>query len=322
MFIYNKDTQLNLIEYGISIPLLGRRGKLVFEYVIKNFPANKVFQGELKQCSKELLALAHSNEYINHIFSNPTQALLKTFELVNQDETYNRYNPESTTSSLEDLTSKILKQVSGTILTCETALKKHFSFHLGGGLHHAMTSEGRGFCLVNDLVIAARYMQRTYHLKNILIIDVDAHKGDGTAQITHSDPSITTFSIHMKNNWPLDTGTNDSPWFIPSDIDVPIDHKDNYLIKLKQGLDKLENYPTPQLCIVVQGSDPYEHDELESSNEINLSLEEMLERDKLVFHYLRDKKIPQAYVMAGGYGRKAHEPYIEFIKYLNNFFNS
>jgi acetoin utilization deacetylase AcuC-like enzyme len=316
MFIYNKDTQLNLIEYGIEIPLLGKRGRLVFEYIKKNFKNNQIIQQDIINCSKENLLLAHSPEFIESILSDPTLDLLKTFELIAEDGSYNRYNPSLAINTLDHLVQRILKQIGGTILTCEHALKSNFAFHIGGGLHHAMTDTGRGFCLVNDIVIAARFMQKKYNLNNILVIDVDAHKGDGTAQITKTDNSITTFSIHMKDNWPMDTGIPDDPWFIPSDVDIPVTNDDNYIKKLELGLKKLKDFPTPDLCIVVQGSDPYEHDELESSNQINLTLEKMLERDKLVYNHLKDRLIPQAYVMSGGYGLKAHEPYIEFLKFL------
>jgi acetoin utilization deacetylase AcuC-like enzyme len=316
MFIYNKDTQLNLIEYGIEIPLLGKRGKLLFEFIKDNFSTEKIIQTKLENCSKENLLFAHSNEFIERLLTNPEQDLLTAFELIAEDGSFNRYNPKLATSSLDNLVQRILKQVSGTILTCELALKNNFAFHIGGGLHHAMTNTGRGFCLVNDIIIAAKFMQNKYNLKNILVIDIDAHKGDGTAQMTKADDSITTFSIHMKDNWPMDMGNPDEPWFIPSDVDIPVTNDDDYIEKLKLGLKNLKDFPAPDLCIVVQGSDPYEHDELESSNQINLSLEQMLARDKLIYNYLKDRLIPQAYVMAGGYGTRAHEPYIEFLKYL------
>lgn len=316
MFIYNKDTQLNLIEYGIEIPLLGKRGRLLFEFIKENFSTEKIIQTELENCSKEKLLFAHSGNFIERLLTNPEQDLLTAFELIAEDGSFNRYNPKLATNTLDNLVQRILKQVSGTILTCELALKNDFAFHIGGGLHHAMTNTGRGFCLVNDIIIAARFMQKSYDLNNILVIDIDAHKGDGTAQISENDKSITTLSIHMKDNWPMDTTNKSDPCFIQSDIDIPVTSGDDYLKELSNGLDKLKNFPNPELCIVVQGSDPYEHDELESSNQINLSLEQMLTRDKLIYNYLKDRLIPQAYVMAGGYGSRAHEPYIEFLRFI------
>ena len=179
-----------------------------------------------------------------------------------------------------------------------------------------MKDRGRGFCLVNDIIIAARHMQKEHNLKNIWVIDVDAHKGDGTAAIAKDDPSIITLSAHMKNGWPLDMGDGSEDWHLPSDIDIPISPDENYLELLSSGLDKLKTFTKADLCIVIQGSDPYEKDELESSVLLKLTSDQMLERDKLVFNFLNDLGIPQAYVMAGGYGSCAHEPYIKFLKSL------
>lgn len=319
MFIFNKDTHLNLIDYGIEVPLLGQRGLVVLDFIKETYPEKLLFQLEIENPTKQTLRLAHTDEFIKNLYNDPTKEIMEAFELIKEDGSYHRYNPKETNSSIEDLREKMLKQVSGTIKTCEFAQKHGFSFHLGGGLHHAMKDRGRGFCLVNDIVIAARHMQKKYALKKIWVIDVDAHKGDGTAALTLKDKSITTLSIHMKNGWPLDMGDGTEEWFVPSDIDIPVSLNDDYNEYLFNGLKKLETYPRPDLCIVVQGSDPYEFDELESSELLKLTRDQMLKRDMLVFNFLKDLNIPQAYVMVGGYGKRAHEPYINFLKYLNNF---
>ena len=316
MFIYNKDTQLNLIDYGIEIPLLGQRGRLVLEFIKDNFPAEKLYLDKLSNPTKEQLLFAHDQGFIERLYKDPTQDLMECFELVASDGSFHRYKPESATLEMEDLFKRISRQVSGTIKTCEFALKEGFAFHLGGGLHHAMKDRGRGFCLINDIIIAARHMQKEHNLKNIWVIDVDAHKGDGTATIAKDDPSIVTFSAHMKNGWPLDLGAGTEDWYTPSDIDVPVAPGEDYLNLLKEGLGKLKHFPKADLCIVVQGSDPYEKDELESANLLKLSSDQMLSRDKLVYDFLSSQNIPQAYVMAGGYGRWAHEPYINFLNSL------
>lgn len=314
MFIYNKDTHLNLLDYGIEIPLLGQRGRLVLNYIKNNFVTNKLILDPLSDPTLEQLQYAHSNEFINRLSSDPTHDLMETFELVDPKGDYHRYNPDKATRNIPDLYKRISRQVTGTILTCETALTNNFSFHLGGGLHHAMKNNGRGFCLLNDIVIAARHMQKQHELKNIWVIDVDVHKGDGTASLTAKDDSIKTLSIHMQDGWPLDMGDGSEDWFIPSDIDIPVIKSDDYNQKLSTGLERLKSFPKADLCIIVQGSDPYELDELESSANIKLSIEDMLKRDLLVYHFLKELNIPQAYVMAGGYGKHAHKPYIQFLE--------
>ena len=314
MFIFNKDTHLNLIDYGIEIPLLGQRGRLVLDFIKENFPIESLIIDELTTPSREQLLYAHTEEFISRLYEDPTKDLMETFELVAPDGSFHRYSPQSANRGIEDLFKRITRQVSGTILTCEHALKKDFAFHLGGGLHHAMADRGRGFCLVNDIVIAARHMQRQHGLKNIWIIDVDAHKGDGTAALTKNDSSIMTLSIHMKDGWPMDMGDGSEEWFIPSDIEIGVTQNDNYNRELSFGLERLNSFPKADLCIVVQGSDPYEKDELESTSLLKLTSKQMLERDRLVFNFLKNLNIPQAYVMAGGYGKAAHEPYINFLE--------
>lgn len=316
MFVFNKDTHLNLIDYGIEVPLLGQRGLLVLDFIKEKFPANKIYQSKIETPGQETLKLAHNDDFVKSLLNSPTKEIMETFELLASDGTYNRYNPNNATKPIEDLRDRIFRQVTGTIKTCEFALEEGFAFHLGGGLHHAMADRGRGFCLVNDIIIAARYMQRSHDLKNIWVIDVDAHKGDGTAALTQNDDTITTLSIHMKDGWPLDMGDGSEDWFLSSDIDILASLNDDYNSKLSKGLEKLKSFPKADLCIVVQGSDPYEKDELESASLLKLNSEQMLTRDMLVYHFLKEQNIPQAYVMAGGYGRWAHEPYINFLKQL------
>jgi acetoin utilization deacetylase AcuC-like enzyme len=140
--------------------------------------------------------------------------------------------------------------------------------------------------------------------------------------LTAADDSITTLSIHMAKGWPLDgekydTKGNLNPSFIPSDIDIPIapgeDHR--YVAHLKQGLDKLNTFPTPDIAVVVYGADPYEKDTLPSTSGLKLSLEQLKSRDLTVYNFLKERGIPRAYLMAGGYGEHAWEVYAQFLKW-------
>jgi acetoin utilization deacetylase AcuC-like enzyme len=182
-----------------------------------------------------------------------------------------------------------------------------------------MTFSGRGFCLVNDIVIGIRKLQKQNLIKTSWVIDIDAHKGCGTAQITQNDDSIQTLSIHMGDSWPLNgprinENGEINPWFLPSDIDIPIfeGEENQYLSKLEVGLSQLHG--RPDLAIVVCGSDPYEKDELPSTSKMNLSLSHLLERDLLVYNFLKKLNIPQCYLMSGGYGRESHKVYSQFLE--------
>jgi acetoin utilization deacetylase AcuC-like enzyme len=208
------------------------------------------------------------------------------------------------------------------------ALEKKFCFVFGGGMHHAKKDYGAGFCLVNDIVIALRKLQAENLIRTAWVIDLDAHKGDGTAVLTQEDSSITTLSIHMARGWPLDGEAYDrhgrlNPSFVPSDIDIPVDEGEEhlYVAKLQDGLEKLTNIRAPDLAIVLAGSDPYEKDELPSTEPLKLSLAQLKERDLLVYHFLKAKGIPRAYVTAGGYGEHAWEVDYQFVEWalLNSF---
>jgi acetoin utilization deacetylase AcuC-like enzyme len=246
-----------------------------------------------------------------------------TFEIIKENGEFHRYNPKDAKFPLEELVDRFFAQTQGTMTAVNEALQSGSSYYLGGGYHHAMSFGGRGFCLINDIVIAARWAQKEKGAKLIWIIDVDAHKGDGTAELTQNDPSLRTLSIHMNDGWPLDSQKLDqtgnlNPWFISSDIDIGISQNEEfkYLESLEHGLNRLEalDQQTPDLAIIVQGSDPYEKDQLPSSNLLRLSREEMLLRDLMVYNYLHERKIPQAYVMSGGYGEFAYEIYGQFLK--------
>jgi len=253
------------------------------------------------------LLLAHDKNYVTALLGTGYQPLLKNcFEVQNFFE-----KP----SVVKKIIPHLLKHAGGTLKAMRLAIEEGLCFYLGGGMHHAMSFGGRGYCLVNDIVIGIRKLQREKKIKTVWVIDIDAHKGDGTAEITKNDPSIVTLSIHMKNAWPLDAGPH-SPSHIPSKIDIGIKKGDekNYLKKLQAALKKLkEHYPKADLAIVVAGSDPYIKDALPSSSDLKLSKKQMLQRDQMVHDFLRQEKIPQCYVIGGGYGKYSAEIYEQFL---------
>jgi acetoin utilization deacetylase AcuC-like enzyme len=327
MFIYNPQTSKNLADFGIDIPLQENRYQLVLNEIKFLFHKSLIIDSNFQSILPEDLLLAHKKKFMEEVMNNPEHSLMETYELLDGQGLFHRFHPEKASRPLKDLLIPIEAHLSGTLKAAQVALEKKFAFHVGGGLHHAMSDRPRGFCLFNDLIIAARKIQHSYLTsnKNIWIIDVDAHKGDGSAEITHGDPSIVTLSIHMKNGWPLNEGVPSDPWFLSSNIDIPIAADENhlYLEKLWTGLIDLKaNFATPALALVVLGSDVYEKDLLPSTKDLSLSLEEVFKRDKMIFDFLKEQDIPQAYVMAGGYGPHSHEPYFKFLHYIKeNLFN-
>jgi acetoin utilization deacetylase AcuC-like enzyme len=271
---------------------------------------------------KDLLRV-HSAEYVARLFSDKLEdEIIRTFELIDDNGRYYRYNPENATLPLTQLFDRLLFKVAGTVQCCRLALEKEFCFTFGGGMHHAKRDYGEGFCMVNDIVIALRKLQAESLIRTAWVIDLDAHKGDGTAVLTREDSSITTLSIHMARGWPLDGEAYDqqgrlNPSFVPSDFDIPVGEGEAhlYVAKLQDGLEKLAGFGPADLAIVLAGSDPYEKDELPSTGELKLSLKQLKERDLLVYHYLKDQSIPRAYVTAGGYGEHSWEVDWQFIEW-------
>ena len=327
MIIYSASQTLDLKDFGIEIPLPDSRAAKAFNSLMSNPELKAVVQKwhvapDGKKASAADLLRAHTKEYVDRLFSSGlVDEIVETFELIDSNGRYHRYNPANAVLPLQKIFDRILERVSGTIQCCRLALSKGFSFYFGGGTHHAQAGYGRGFCLVNDIVIAIRELQADRQIQTAWVIDVDAHKGDGTAALTQSDKSVVTLSIHMGKGWPLDGDPyddagrlNDS--FIPSDIDIPIHPGEEpfYIEKLSEGLQRLEQFGLPDLAIVVSGADPYEFDELPSTDGLNLTLAEMKKRDLLIYRFLKERKIPGAYLMAGGYGDEVWEVYAGFLK--------
>lgn len=323
MIFYNPDYDFHFSEYGIEIPVVDDRARSVFESIKKDKPDLSFFNSQLiPDITKSDLLLAHNEDFVSRLFGDYNQLeqeIISCYELVDENGNYHRYNPKNAKKNFTQAFNIILKQVGVTYYSTKYALQNGFSFFLGGGMHHAMSFGGRGFCLVNDIVISLRKLQAENLIKTAWVIDVDVHKGDGTAELTARDSSIVTMSIHMKEGWPLDSGTVRAPWFIPSDMDVGIDvgEEAQYLDKLKDSLNELEKkYPRPDIVIVVDGADPYEFDELPSSSKIKLTREQLLERDAMLYNFFLERKIPQSYLMAGGYGKRSWEIYSQFLKFV------
>jgi acetoin utilization deacetylase AcuC-like enzyme len=271
--------------------------------------------------SREDLLRVHAAAYVERLYSAALeQEIISTFKLIDGAGNYHRYAPETAIRPLADLFARLLKKAAGTVQAARIALQHGFCFSFTGGAHHAQYDFGKGFCLINDIVIAARKLQYEKKVGRILIIDVDAHKGDGTAALTAGDDSIRTLSVHMASGWPLDGPTlladgRPNPSFVPSDIDIPVESGEEpyYLERLHVGLQQLEDGKAVDLAIVVCGADPYEQDALPSAAPLKLSLSQMFERDKLIYTWLMERNIPAVFLMAGGYGDDVWRVYAQFL---------
>jgi acetoin utilization deacetylase AcuC-like enzyme len=181
----------------------------------------------------------------------------------------------------------------GSILTGSKALQSGLAMHLGGGFHHAFPDHGEGFCLINDVAIAIRALQQSGEIERAMIVDCDVHHGNGTAAVFNDDPTVFTLSIHQERNYPA--------WKPPSDLDIGLDDRtgdEEYLSLLGQRIPEIIERHEPQLAFYLAGADPYEQDQLGG---LSLSIEGLRRRDRIVCRQLRERDVPVALTLAGGY---------------------
>ena len=193
----------------------------------------------------------------------------------------------------EVLVAREMIIADGTIKASKFALKNGIAMNIAGGTHHAFSSHGEAFCMLNDQAIGARYLQQKGLAKKILIIDLDVHQGNGTAEIFKKDASVFTFSMHGKSNYPFIKETSDL------DIALKNETKDNeYLSVLKNTLPKLINQEKPDFIYYLCGVDILKTDKL---GKLSLSVKGCKERDQFVLQTCRDFNIPVMCSMGGGY---------------------
>ncbi|MBN1179899.1 MAG: histone deacetylase [Anaerolineae bacterium] len=198
-----------------------------------------------------------------------------------------------------ELVERVRYSTGGTIAACRAALSDGIAANLSGGTHHGFADHGQGYCLFNDIVIAARAMQDEGRARRVVVIDCDAHQGNGTAALAAGDPTLFTFSIHNRQNFPLRK--------VPSDLDVGLDDGTGdaaYLSALEDGLRRALERAQADLAIYLAGADPYERDLL---GRLALTQAGLAARDRLVFSHCRQASLPVAVTIAGGYGQRLQE---------------
>ena len=193
----------------------------------------------------------------------------------------------------EDLIAREMIIADGTIKASEFALKYGIAMNIAGGTHHAFTNKGEGFCMLNDQAIGARYLLQKELANKILIIDLDVHQGNGTAEIFYNDPTVFTFSMHGKSNYPFHKEK--------SDLDIPLENGANdttYLSILKEVLPDLITKEQPDFIYYLCGVDVIQTDKL---GKLSLTIEGCKERDRFVLQTCKNHNIPVMCSMGGGY---------------------
>ena len=195
----------------------------------------------------------------------------------------------------EQLIQRSLTAVGGTIRTAELALQHGIALNLTGGYHHAAADFGSGFCLFNDLYLAARRMLQYSDIDRVLIVDLDVHQGDGTALLAQHDDSVITLSLHGEKNFPHRKQQSDMDFPLPKGTT-----DDDYLNVVDEAVSLALRSYSPDAVIYDAGVDIHEDDDL---GHLNISTAGVLARDRLVINACKQHCLPVACVIGGGYQR-------------------
>lgn len=196
----------------------------------------------------------------------------------------------------KELIERELIITGGSLEASLFALKYGIAFNIAGGTHHAFADHGEGFCLLNDVAISATYLLNQQLSKQILVVDLDVHQGNGTAKIFENEKRVFTFSMHGEHNYPLRKEK--------SDLDIPLPDKINgqdYLQLLQDNLPKLIKKVNPDFIFYLSGVDILASDQL---GRLNVSIEDCAKRDEIVLQLAKDNEIPAMVSMGGGYSKE------------------
>ena len=199
----------------------------------------------------------------------------------------------------EKMVERSRRASGGTLGACIAALDEGFAANLAGGTHHAFSDRGEGYCVFNDSAIAARAVQAAGLVKRLVIIDTDVHQGNGTAEILQGDPSVFTFSIHGAKNFPFHKEE--------SDLDAPLHDgagDTEFLATLEENLEAALDAADAGLAIYLAGADPFEGDRL---GRLSVTKSGLAERDRIVLEACRERAVPVAITMAGGYANEVED---------------
>lgn len=233
---------------------------------------------EPKLVGDDFISLVHSKNYINK---------LKTNKLSKTEERRIGFPLN------DDLLRRETLICSGNTQAALLALENGVSFNVAGGTHHAHRDFGEGYCLFNDIAVAAQYLLNENVAKNILVVDLDVHQGNGTASIFENEPRVFTFSMHCENNFPLRKAK--------SDLDIPLEHNTNdgeYLKILNDIFPKLIDQVKPDFIFYQSGVDILTNDKL---GHLKVTKEGCAQRDRIVLETAHKCGIPLTASMGGGY---------------------
>jgi len=196
----------------------------------------------------------------------------------------------------EQLIERELRITQGTVQGALYAMEHGAAANIAGGTHHAFTDRAEGFCLLNDFAVAARYLLDRNLVKQVLIVDLDVHQGNGTAQIFASEPAVFTFSMHGRDNYPLHKEHSDLDIALPKGTG-----DDEYLRLLNHHLPRLFDALEPDFVFFQSGVDVLATDKL---GHLGLTIQGCRQRDEVVLQKCRQEQVPVFMSMGGGYSHR------------------
>ncbi len=230
--------------------------------------------------SLEEVLCIHEKEYVNRLLN---------LQLNRQEQLKSGF-PHS-----KELIERELLIAGGSKEAALFALENGIAYNIAGGTHHAFKDRAEGFCLLNDIAIASYHLLTKKKLKQILVVDLDVHQGNGTAKIFEKDDRVFTFSMHGDHNYPLRKEK--------SDLDVPLPdgiNGNDYLELLKSNLDLIEKKIDPDFIFFQSGVDILDSDKL---GRLKVSIDDCKERDRMVLEFAKSNSIPVMACMGGGYSK-------------------
>ncbi|TMH09553.1 MAG: histone deacetylase [Betaproteobacteria bacterium] len=284
MQVFHSDHFVLPLPEGHRFPM--GKYRMLRERVMAELPAIRLHEAPV--ASDGELALVHTPTYVNAVVDGLLSAAQQR---------------EIGFPWTQRMVERSRRSVGATIAAARCALLDGVAANLAGGTHHASADKGAGYCVFNDVAVAARLMQAEEHrrqrrLLRVAVIDLDVHQGNGTASIFRDDPTVFTLSIHGAKNFPFRKETSDLDVELPDGCaDLP------YLQALDAALAQLwkrHDGALPGLVFYLAGADPHEADRL---GRLKLTAAGLAERDRRVLLAARERRIPVAISMAGGYGR-------------------
>jgi len=193
------------------------------------------------------------------------------------------------------LSERSHRATAGTLRAAHAAMQDGIAANLAGGTHHAFPDRGEGFCVFNDVAVAIRSLQASEPWYRFMVIDLDAHQGNGTHFIFRSDPNVFTYSVHVGRNYPSKKE--------PGTLDVELTRyagADEYFTRVRDTLPRALGEFEPDLVFYIAGADVHEDDQF---GQMKLSTADMRERDRYTIDLCRDARVPTTVVYGGGYNR-------------------